>query len=90
MHGVLQTWLIVSNNHRNHHLDSAIGARITTTVKNAHLPTVIELAATDPLVGVVLCDDLVQIYRDELDTLLGTLTPATTQAVSAGLRVALP
>jgi mRNA interferase MazF len=67
-----------------------VAARITTTLKNAHLPTVIELGGRDPLVGVVLCDALVQLYRDELDTLLGTLSPSTMQAVSAGLRVALP
>lgn len=83
-------WLIVSNNHRNRHLDTVIAARITTTMKNAHLPTVVELTKSDPLVGVVLCDDLVQLYRDELDPSMGAFSPSTMQAVSAGLRVALP
>jgi mRNA interferase MazF len=83
-------WLVVSNNLRNHHLDSVVAARITTTVKNTHLPTVVPLASGDPLVGVVLCDDLVQLFRDELDTMLGTLTPSTMRAVSAGFRIALP
>jgi mRNA interferase MazF len=83
-------WLIVSNNQRNRHLDTVIAARITMTALPAHVPTVVPLAPDDPLVGYVLCDDLVQLYRDELDTKLGALTPATIRAVSAALRVALP
>jgi len=83
-------WLVVSNNQRNHNLDSVIAARITTTSKNARLPTVVPLATSDPLTGYVLCDDLVPLYRDEFADLLGTLTRTTMQAVSAGLRVALP
>lgn len=30
----------------------------------------------DPLAGAVLADDLVQLYRDELDVPLGVLSPA--------------
>ena len=85
-----KSWLVVSNNQRNRNLDTVIAARITTTRKNAHLPTLIELSQSDPLVGFVLCDDLVQVYRDEFDELLGTLSVQTMQQVSHGLRVALP
>lgn len=45
------------------------------------------------LTASALCDDLVQLYReDELDSaaLLGALTAATMRAVSAALRIALP
>lgn len=83
-------WLVVSNNARNARLDSVIAARITTTTKRAHLPTVVELDPADPLVGVVLVDDLVPLYRDELNTPLGVLSPRTMTAVSTALRVALP
>lgn len=83
-------WLVVSNNSRNRNLDTIIAARITTTGRNASLPTVVALASADPLVGFVRCDDLVPLFHDELDTALGTLAPATMRAVSAGLRVALP
>jgi mRNA interferase MazF len=83
-------WLVVSNNARNRNLETVIAARITTTDKHAHIPTVVPLGATDPLVGYVLVDDLVQLYRDELDTPLGALSPATMQQVSAALRIALP
>jgi len=83
-------WVVVSNNIRNRNLDTIIAARITTTNKNAHLPTVVPLSSNDPLVGYVLCDDLTQLYGDELDTQLGALSPATVRSVSSGLRIALP
>lgn len=83
-------WVVVSNNVRNRNLDSVTAARITTTGKNAQLETVVALATSDPLVGFVLCDDLVPLYRDELDRPLGALGPDTMRRVSAGLRVALP
>lgn len=83
-------WLVVSNDARNRTLDTVIAARVTTTSKHAQLPTVVPLVASDPLVGYVLCDDLVPLYRDELSVLLGALSPASMRAVSAGLRVALP
>lgn len=83
-------WLVVSNNQRNRNLESVVAARVTTTSRNAHLPTIVPLSSGDPLVGHVLGDDLVQLYRDELNTPLGALTPATMRAVSAALRIALP
>jgi mRNA interferase MazF len=83
-------WVVVSNNVRNRNLDSIIAVRITTTGKNVHLDTVIPLSAADPLVGFVLCDDLVPLYREELSHLMGALSPDTMRRVSIGLRIALP
>ena len=82
-------WLIVSNNARNRNLESVLAARITTTRKHAALPTVVPLTAADPLAGFVLCDDIVQLYRDELARPTGALSPQTIAAVSDGLRIAL-
>jgi len=82
-------WLIVSNNARNRNLESVLAARITTIRKHAAFPTVVPLTAADPLKGFVLCDDIVQLYRDELATPAGALSPPTIAAVSAGLRIAL-
>jgi mRNA interferase MazF len=82
-------WLVVSNNARNRNLDSVLAARITTTRKHATMPTLIPLTATDPLVGFVLCDDVVQLYQDELTKPAGVLSPRTMTAVSEGLRIAL-
>ena len=56
----------------------------------AQLPTIVALEAADPLVGLVLRDDLVPLYRDELSNLLGSLSPATLRRVGDALRVALP
>lgn len=83
-------WVVVSNNARNRHLETCLAARITTTGKNAHIPTVVALSAVDPLVGFVLVDDLVQLYREELGDPLGALSPVTMQSISSALRFALP
>lgn len=83
-------WVVLSNNARNRNLDTVLAARITTTGKNARLPTVVTLTAADPLVGFVLVDDIVQLYHDELTEALGVLTPATMHAISTALRIALP
>jgi len=83
-------WLVVSNNQRNRALDTVIAARVTTTDRHARLPTVVPLTGGDPLVGFVLCDDLVPLYRDELAVGLGSLSPVTMRLVSEGLRFALP
>lgn len=85
----LKPWLVVSNNQRNRNLESILAARITTTDKNAGIPTVVGLNQDDPLVGYVLCDDLVQLYGDELTRSLGALSVGTMRLVSEGLKVAL-
>lgn len=88
-HGA-KPWVVISNNARNRNLDTVLAARITTTGKHAHVPTVIPLAPADPLVGFVLVDDIVQLYHDELTEAVGTLSPHTMQQISDALRIALP
>lgn len=83
-------WLVVSNNARNRNLETVLAVRITTTGKHAAVPTVVPLSAADPLVGFVVVDDLIQLYRDELTVELGALTATTMTAVSAAIRIALP
>ena len=83
-------WVVVSNNIRNRNLETVIAARITTASRKAHLPTVVPLSPSDPLVGYVLCDDLIQLYDDELVTQIGALCPPTIRSISWGLRIALP
>lgn len=83
-------WVVLSNNARNRNLDTVLAARITTTGKNAHIPTVVELGLGDPLVGYVLVDDIAQLYHDELTEPLGALSPGTMTTISAALRIALP
>ncbi|SOJ57628.1 Endoribonuclease MazF4 [Mycobacterium simulans] len=83
-------WVILSNNSRNKNLDTVLAARITTTSKNAHIPTVVALTAADPLVGFALVDDIVQLYHEELTESLGALSAPTMQEISKALRIALP
>ena len=83
-------WVVLSNNARNRNLDTVLAARITTTSRNAHVPTVVPLASADPLDGYVLVDDIVQLSHDELTTPVGTLSPATMHHISSALRIALP
>ncbi len=83
-------WVIVSNNARNRNLDTVLAARITTTGRNAHIPTVVPLSPADPLVGFVLVDDIVQLYHDELTDDVGALSPRTMHRISTALRIALP
>jgi mRNA interferase MazF len=88
-HGA-KPWVVVSNNARNRNLETVLAARITTTGKQASLPTVVPLSSADPLVGFVVVDDLIQLYRDELTVVLGALTATTMSAVSAAIRIAMP
>lgn len=88
-HGA-KPWLVVSNNARNRNLETVLAARITTTSKHATVPTVVALSSADPLVGYVVVDDLVQLYRDELTVAVGALSATTMRAVSDALRIALP
>lgn len=83
-------WVVLSNNARNRNLDTVLAARITTTSRNAHVPTVVALDSTDPLVGYVLVDDIMQLYHDELTSPVGALSPATMHQISSALRIALP
>jgi len=81
-------WLVVSNNHRNARLGSALVVRVTTSPKPP-LASIVELTHEDPLVGRVLCDDITVLYSDDPYRPDGTLSPGTMQAVDAALKVAL-
>jgi mRNA interferase MazF len=82
-------YLAVSNNQRNHVLDSFLAVRLTTSPKPA-LDTIVELAAADtPWTGHVLCDDIVTIYRDEVTRDMGALRQSTINQVNQALRSAL-
>ena len=81
-------YLVVSNNRRNAALVSVLAVRLTTSPKPA-LPSIIESGPGDPVAGRVLCDDLVELWPDEVRADLGALTPETMRRVNAGLRAAL-
>lgn len=81
-------YLVVSNNSRNRALPNVLAVRITTTLKPA-LPSIVALALDDPVAGRVLCDDLIQLWPDEVRRELGALSPATMRQINDGLKVAL-
>lgn len=81
-------YLVVSNNARNVRLDDCLSVRITTSPK-PDVTSVVPLGSGDPLVGRVLCDDIVAIYRDELRRDVGALSALTMAQVAVGLRYAL-
>lgn len=81
-------FVIVSNNLRNRQLDDVLGARITATLK-VDLPTAVRLEPADPLVGVVLTDAIEQLFREELTTPLGALSPGTIMKLNEALKIAL-
>jgi mRNA interferase MazF len=78
----------VSNNARNRKLQDSLAVRLTTTVK-PDLVSIVVLSSADPLVGRVLCDDIVSIFHDELRRDVGALSSATMSQVAVGLRFAL-
>ena len=81
-------FLVVSNNRRNEALQSCLVLRITTTPKPA-LPSIVELTSLDPVAGRILCDDIVEIYLDEIRRDLGAVSVPTMTGVASGLRAAL-
>jgi mRNA interferase MazF len=81
-------YVVVSNNQRNRHLPSALAVRLTTSPKPA-LDSVVETARDDPVHGRALCDDIVELWRDEVRTDLGVMSPLTMRRIGDGLRAAL-
>lgn len=84
----LKPFLVVSNNRRNAALDSCLAVRITTSVK-PEMTSIVVLDANDPVVGRVLCDDLVTLYRDEIRDDLGGVCAKTMASTRTGLLHAL-
>lgn len=81
-------FLVVSNNRRNRSLPQVLAVRLTTSRKPA-IPSIVSLAHPEVFVGSACCDDIVEIWQDEVRRDLGALTPAAMVAVTRGLSVAL-
>ena len=83
-------WVVVSNNVRNRNLNTVLAARVTTTPRHG-IPTAVTLGSSDPLVGSILADDLVQLFDDEIAASrpAGVLSPATVLELNKALAVAL-
>ena len=81
-------FVVVSNNGRNRNFDTVLAARLTTSPKNPR-PSIVELANDEQLTGRVLCDDIWQIFDDEVIEVVGSLGRRTLSDLDHGLMAAL-
>jgi mRNA interferase MazF len=81
-------FLVVSNNQRNRNLPQVLAVRLTTTRKPP-LSSIVELGPPEIFTGRAVCDDIVELWEDEVRRDLGALSPAAMQRIAAGLRAAL-
>lgn len=81
-------FLVVSNNRRNRNLGQVLAVRLTTSDKPP-LPSIVELRHPEVFTGRVVCDDIVELYQDEVLDVVGAATPSALRAVNAGLSAAL-
>jgi mRNA interferase MazF len=86
--GTEEYFLIVSNNIRNRQLRTALAVRLTTTIK-PNLASIVPLGAGEALVGSVLCDNILELYEDEVTRELGALSRGAMDNVGRGLAAAL-
>ncbi len=81
-------FIIVSNNRRNNALGSALAVRLTTSPK-PFMPSIVEMPAGEVVTGRAVCDDIYELFADEIRQDLGGLTSKTMAEISNGLRSAL-
>lgn len=82
-------FVVVSNNARNRHLDSALVVRFTTTPKPV-LPSIVAVPDHEVVPGgSIVCDDIYELFDDEVKADVGALRAPTMAAVGDGLKAAL-
>lgn len=81
-------FVVVSNNRRNRQLRSVLGARITTS-KKPEIASIVVIGENESVIGSVVCDDIVEIYQDEVLQRRSALSPRMMFKVSEGLAHAL-
>ena len=82
-------WLVVSNNQRNAAYGDVLAVMLTTTAPKLPRPSYVALNTRDGFEGWIACDDITIVYRNELESLKGALSPETMRAIDAGLSHAL-
>lgn len=81
-------FVVVSNNQRNAHLPQVLAVRLTTSQKPS-IPSIVEIGKGEVFLGRAICDDILELYEDEIQRDLGALTPGAMSALANGLRAAL-
>jgi len=80
--------VIVSNNRRNRQLDSVLAVRLTSSAK-PDIPSVVELGTSEVFHGRAVCDNVIEVFEDEVLGVRGGLTADAIDRINAGLRAAL-
>jgi mRNA interferase MazF len=84
-----KVFVVVSNNNRNRSLESVLVVRFTTSAKPA-IASIVEIPSTEVLPGGrVVCDDIYDLYEDEVKADVGALSATTMAAINDGLKAAL-
>jgi len=86
--GEPKLFVVVSNNRRNQNLQQVLAVRLTTTGKPP-IPSIVELVHPEAFVGRAICDDIVEIYENEVVAVIGDLSPVARRAINSGLAAAL-
>lgn len=82
-------FLVVSNNMRNRNLESALAVRFTSSSMPG-LPSIIIVGEGEVVAGGrIVCDDIYELYEDELKADVGAVSPSLMSAVNQGLKAAL-
>ena len=81
-------FVVVSNNRRNQNLQQVLAVRLTTT-KKPRIPSIVELVHPEAFVGCAVCDDIVELYQDEVIGSIGALSPRAMREINTGLAAAL-
>ncbi|WP_231939717.1 type II toxin-antitoxin system PemK/MazF family toxin [Brevibacterium siliguriense] len=84
-------WVVVSHNARNRGFDSVLAVRVTTTNKNAQLPTAFEVPPNECIHGWIMCDTLTEIWEDDLveQSAVGAVSSAVMKPLESHLLAAL-
>lgn len=82
-------YLVVSNNRRNRAFPQVLAVRMTTTPPRSPRPAVVEVDRTDVFTGYAVCDDIIELYPDEVTRDRGALSPNEMTRIEAGLLAAL-
>lgn len=82
-------FLVVSNNRRNRNLDSVLAVRFTTSVK-PDLPSIVPVPASEALPsGRIVCDDIYELFEDEVKADVCAMSPGFMVAINEGLQAVL-
>lgn len=81
-------YLVVSNNARNSNLGTALMVRITTSDK-PELASIVVLPHDQCVQGRVLCDDIEEVWHDQVVRKVGALSITAMASVDEALKSAL-